>query len=65
MKCLTFVHHIAYNKSVYFFLRASHTVINYALPGNKTDKGTVARQTSINKVKAAPGQLIHNWNRST
>ena len=38
--------------------------IKYALPGNKADQGTVARQTSINKVTAAPAQLIHNWNRT-
>ena len=39
--------------------------IKYALPGNKTDQGTVARQTRIYKVTAAPAQFIHNWNRST
>ena len=39
--------------------------IKYAMPGNKTDQGTVARQTIINTVTAAPAQLIHNWIRST
>ena len=65
MKCLAFVHHIAYNKSMCFFLKAKPSAIKYALPGNKADQGTVARQTSINKVTAVPAQLIHNWNRST
>ena len=47
-------------------LGRSHTDIKYALPGNKTDyQGTVARQTSNNKVTAAPAQLAHNENRRT
>ena len=60
MKCFAFVRHIAYNKSVCFFLTAKPYGYKYALPGNKTDQETVARQTSINKVTAAPADLIHN-----
>ena len=65
MKFLALVRHTEYNKSVCFFLRAKPYGHKIAFSGNKTDQGTVARQTSINKVTAAPAQLIHNWNLST